>query len=935
VTAAEFVARLEGVKKTGSGWEARCPAHEDRRQSLSVTEGEGGKVIAFCHAGCTTEAVVQAVGLEMKDLFPAKPSPFATRPRKTMRKPTAPRNLVKKSTAKANPKPLSEADVDRMAKALRDDPWAWGYVKKMGFTEDAINHARLGLYMDYRGMWLAYPYRDEQAGESYAKLRSMGGEKQFLRLPAGVPARLYTSATGVALQDNGTVIVFEGERDAVAAFSVALGSALPGEDASEMPEGLLGAALVSIPDGTASAKPSVLEPLKTQHKIYVALDADEPGDKAAEELADALGRERCWRVRFPDFKDLGDLLTTKGVDEARKIALEAFTAAAPMAARTDSPSADAQDCPRIDDRDPARTSGTPVADGGEDEQALELAEPMAAEVVTPAKPADDAPEKEGLAAQLVRFAEEAELIFFHDAERKPYAYGPKGEVWPITTAGRSAFRGWLQGEFWKATRIVARGAAVEDAIRVLEHKALHEGEQHQVFVRVARVADRVFVDLGTDDCRVVEVSPRGWRVLNGGEAPVRFRRARGMLPLPVPERGGHLSDIREHLNLADDDSWALVGAWAVAAYVLAPRGPFPLLNVEGEQGSAKTTTAERLVSVVDPRKPAARALSRDVREFAIAANNSHVLAFDNVSKIDPWLSDALCRLATGAGFAAKLNYSDDEEAIFEAARPVLLNGIERAILRADLADRAVIVELPRIPDERRVTKAEADDRFTRALPLVFGGLLDAVSRALKNYNTVSLPTKPRMADFAVVGVAAEPALGVQPGTFLAAFRKALSDGNAAVADADPVAVAVRELVATLSAPWQGTSKELLSRLKRPDGADERSWPKNAVALGSRIGRAAPALRAEGIQIEKGDGREHRGWRIWPKVSRESEGVAEGVARNGSETKGFDTSTPSTPFPGPSLTLPGSIPAGGLRPEEVFSREELEAADRAFEEGEAA
>lgn len=69
MTAAEFVARLEGVRKVACGWEARCPAHEDRRASLSVTEGDEGRVLIRCHAGCSAEAVVAAKGLALADLF--------------------------------------------------------------------------------------------------------------------------------------------------------------------------------------------------------------------------------------------------------------------------------------------------------------------------------------------------------------------------------------------------------------------------------------------------------------------------------------------------------------------------------------------------------------------------------------------------------------------------------------------------------------------------------------------------------------------------------------------------------------------------------------------------------------------------------------------------------------------------------------------------
>jgi putative DNA primase/helicase len=70
VTVDEFRERLNAVKRTGSGWEARCPTHEDRKASLSITEGDGGQILLHCHAGCATESIVAELGLTMADLFP-------------------------------------------------------------------------------------------------------------------------------------------------------------------------------------------------------------------------------------------------------------------------------------------------------------------------------------------------------------------------------------------------------------------------------------------------------------------------------------------------------------------------------------------------------------------------------------------------------------------------------------------------------------------------------------------------------------------------------------------------------------------------------------------------------------------------------------------------------------------------------------------------
>src|SRR5438094_10209610 len=92
-----------------------------------------------------------------------------------------------------------------------------------------------------------------------------------------------------------------------------------------------------------------------------------------------------------------------------------------------------------------------------------------------------------------------------------------------------------------------------------------------------------------------------------------------------------------------------------------------------------------------------------------------------------WLSDALCRLASGGSFAD----TDDEEVLFEAARPVLLNGIEDVISRPDLGDRAMCLTLRPIADEQRRPEKDLWREFEIARPRILGALLDAAVQGLR------------------------------------------------------------------------------------------------------------------------------------------------------------------------------------------------------------
>jgi hypothetical protein len=217
-------------------------------------------------------------------------------------------------------------------------------------------------------------------------------------------------------------------------------------------------------------------------------------------------------------------------------------------------------------------------------------------------------------------------------------------------------------------------------------------------------------------------------------ARLRFRRAAGMLPLPVPQRGGSIEELASFLNLPSRNEFVLVVAWLLATLRVA--GPYPALAISGEQGSAKTVLSKLLKDLVDPNVAPVRALVREERDLVIAANNSHVLAFDNLSGLPYALSDAFCRLATGASFGLRQLYTDADEVLFQAARPILLNGIDDVIVRSDLADRALFLTLPPIADRRRRVERQLWHEFEVARPRILGSLLDAAAwRAftLKSY----------------------------------------------------------------------------------------------------------------------------------------------------------------------------------------------------------
>jgi hypothetical protein len=446
-------------------------------------------------------------------------------------------------------------------------------------------------------------------------------------------------------------------------------------------------------------------------------------------------------------------------------------------------------------------------------------------------------------AKIINFAGSVPTGLFHTPTGTACAdIGVNGarETWPIRS---SRFRAWLRRCHYEATGTALGAGALRSTLDLLEARALFDAPERTMHVRIAECAGHIYLDLADDRWRAVEIGPDGWRVI--GSPPVRFRRPAGMLPIAAPERGESVEALNSFLNLPSRNELVLVVAWLLAA--LRFGGPYPLLAISGEQGSAKTVLSKLLRALVDPNTAPVRALAREERELMIAANNGHLLVFDNVSGLAPWLSNAFCRLASGGSFAVRQLYTDDEEVLFQAARPILLNGIEDVISRPDLADRAIFLTLPPIAEAQRRSEAELWREFNLPRPRVLGALLDAVAHGLRSQCDIDRRPRrlPRMADFMLWATACETALW-PAGTFARAYNANRRSAMESIVEADPLASWVREVTADQTT-WSGTASDLL-RFSSDVSKRSVTWPKNPRALAGRLRRVQASLRSLGIEI---------------------------------------------------------------------------------------
>jgi len=465
-------------------------------------------------------------------------------------------------------------------------------------------------------------------------------------------------------------------------------------------------------------------------------------------------------------------------------------------------------------------------------------------------------QRKNQATMLVDMALAAGVELFHDGNGDAFARLPADDHRGVWTIRARAFKRWLSRLYFEQAERAPSSQALQDALGVLEGKAVYDGERRDVHLRTAAHDGRFYIDLVDDAWRAVEIGKTGWRVVN--DAPVMFRRTKAMLPLAEPTTGGSVEDLRQFVNVADGD-WALLLGWLLQS--LCPSGPFPVLELHGEQGSAKTTTSRALRALVDPNDAPLRTGPRNPQDLMIAANGNWVVALDNLSGVPAWLSDGLCQLATGGAFATRTLYENNEETIFRASRPIILNGICESATRGDLLDRCIVVSLPCIPEDRRQTEAAFWKAFEEKRAGIFGALCTAVSAAMQRLPDVHLERLPRMADFARLATAGERALGLADGEFLAAYSSNREAANATALDSSPVAKAVQTFVADRG-NWAGTATDLLGELERVSDDKTlrlKSWPKTPQTLSNTLKRLAPNLRAEGIDADRH--REHGGRRV--------------------------------------------------------------------------
>jgi hypothetical protein len=449
---------------------------------------------------------------------------------------------------------------------------------------------------------------------------------------------------------------------------------------------------------------------------------------------------------------------------------------------------------------------------------------------------------------------------FHDENKDVFALDKKTKI--VRRLDSRQFRDWVMANFYEKENKSIRDQSWREALSTLAGLGRYKEKEQNVFTRVAKEDSNYYLDLcQSENSRVVKISPGHWEIIES--APVRFVRMETMQPLPDPILGGDLSNLWKICNIPKA-SQLLIVAWL--AECLRPDTPYPVLEILGEQGSAKSTTQTALRRVLDPNSCDLRGAPKSPEDVFVGSSVNHVMSYENVSHLSSPTQDAFCIVSTGGGYATRRLYTNGEEFVIQAKNPIIINAISAVITAQDLIDRAITIELPIITIRTEITALLV--AFEQERAVILGGLLDIMSKALALLPNIILPPSesPRLIEFARLGMAIAKAMDQDGNTFLNQFTESRQEAIARTIDASPVASALIEwfeqqgkIERTLPA------KDLLIQVERyrPQGTD--AWPKSAKGFSDAVRRAAPALRQLSIECRcLGKQGSHVKWQISPK-----------------------------------------------------------------------
>ncbi len=412
-------------------------------------------------------------------------------------------------------------------------------------------------------------------------------------------------------------------------------------------------------------------------------------------------------------------------------------------------------------------------------------------------------------------------------------------------------KNWISKEFYDSFKSVLRPDVMRSIVEMLKGKAKFEGKMYKLRNRFYYENEVLFYDLVSKNWDAVQIDKDGWKIIK--DVPPLFKRFTHQQEQVIPKAGGNINDIFKFVNIQKDEQKVLFLVFMISAFI--PDFPHPMPYFYGAHGSAKSTVCRNLRKIIDPSVMWLGSFPKNEVELVQIFDHHAIYFFDNMSFIKDYQSDILCKVITGGSFSKRKLYSDSDDVIFTFKKTIGMNGISMVLIRPDILERSLLFPLTRFKDSERKEEGKIDKEFEDAMPYILGSIFKTISKAIEYKKDIKLNNPPRMADFAIWGVAIAKALGYKNDEFINAYMANIEDQNKEVLYEDPVASAITSMFYkmyrkhTRPLEWTGTANILLHELKE-HALDEKILPRSASALSKKINAIEIPLKEAGITVER-------------------------------------------------------------------------------------
>jgi hypothetical protein len=417
---------------------------------------------------------------------------------------------------------------------------------------------------------------------------------------------------------------------------------------------------------------------------------------------------------------------------------------------------------------------------------------------------------------------------------------------------------WMMVQGHKKYNEMYSEETCSSAIGFLRAKALmNEKIQSEViYLRLAYVYDEIYYDLGRADWKLIKISKDGITFVDySKDTPIFIRTsktAKQVEPNLIPDG----DPLDEFVKLGRIPNPELFKVHLISLFIAGI--PMPIMAIHGHAGASKSTTSSMIKRVIDPsggtNEDNLKSFPHGEDNFVTSLSGSYFSGYENISHIDVDVSNMLCRAVTGGSFEKRTQYTNGDVYTISVKRKILINGIDFTISQSDLADRSIIYEFQRIPEEHRKTDKFVEETFEKLLPDLLGEIFLILQKVLQSIDRIEQECLklPRMASFGTFGEAIYHAMGHKQGEFLNLYNQSIQKNLESLYENNPVIPCLDNLLDDKE-EIELQANDLYRRIRNfvdTDGYNSKRIPQASNGLTNWFTKSKTLLDENNIQVTK-------------------------------------------------------------------------------------